>query len=113
MTLAPGPAANDIEHGVLRGNAASPAAPLVLLGLPQFAGRTFRGADPRLPQARPRLGRSAQLPCASACRRVPALFADTVGLDLTLHALSVQRLHAVEFWRQVVLALDAASGLLG
>ena len=46
-------AANDIEHGVLRGNAASPASPFVLLGLPQFAGRTFGKGDPRLPQVRP------------------------------------------------------------
>ena len=47
------PAANDIEHGVLRGNAASPASPFVLLGLPQFAGKTFGKGDPRLPQVRP------------------------------------------------------------
>jgi len=45
--------ANDIEHGVLRGNAASPASPFVLLGLPQLAGRTFKAGDPRLAQARP------------------------------------------------------------
>lgn len=46
-------AANDIEHGVLRGNAASPASPFVLLGLPQFAGKTFGKGDPRLLQVRP------------------------------------------------------------
>ncbi len=45
-----GRAANDIEHGVLRGNAASPASPFVLVGLPQLAGKTFRKGDPRLAQ---------------------------------------------------------------
>ncbi|KAK9842350.1 hypothetical protein WJX81_008014 [Elliptochloris bilobata] len=43
--------ANDVEHGVLRGNAASPASPFVLLGLPKFAGRTFGKGDPRMSQA--------------------------------------------------------------
>ncbi len=51
-----GRAANDIEHGVLRGNAASPASPFVLVGLPQLAGKTFRKGDPRLAQVEPRPG---------------------------------------------------------
>lgn len=38
---------NDIEHGVLRGNAASPAALLSLLGRPQWAPRQFPHGDPR------------------------------------------------------------------
>lgn len=39
---------NDIEHGVLRGNAPSPAALFSLLGKPQWAGHTFKKGDPRL-----------------------------------------------------------------
>ena len=39
---------NDIEHGVLRGNAPGPASLLVLLRLPrQWAGHTFAAGDPR------------------------------------------------------------------
>lgn len=39
--------ANDIEHGVLRANAANPAALASLLGKPQWAPRTFKEKDPR------------------------------------------------------------------
>lgn len=39
--------ANDIEHGILRGNAPSPASPWSLLGFPSLAKRTFRSSDPR------------------------------------------------------------------
>lgn len=38
----------DIEHGVLRSNSPSPAGPLVLLGLKQWAGPYFKDKDPRL-----------------------------------------------------------------
>ena len=39
---------NDMEHGVLRGNAASPAHPWSLLGRPQWAPPAFaKAADPR------------------------------------------------------------------
>lgn len=41
---------NDIEHGVLRGNKASPANPLSLIGLSQLAPLTFKRSDPRLAQ---------------------------------------------------------------
>jgi glutaredoxin len=40
--------ANDIEHGVLRGNAPSPASPLSLLGFGKWARKTFASDDPRL-----------------------------------------------------------------
>jgi len=43
---------NDIEHGVLRGNKASPANVLSLIGLSQFAPLTFKTGDPRLKQVR-------------------------------------------------------------
>ena len=39
--------ANDIEHGVLRGNKPSPASPFSLLGLSSLASPTFRSPDPR------------------------------------------------------------------
>ena len=38
---------NDIEHGVLRGNAPSPANVLSLLGFAKWAPKTFGGNDPR------------------------------------------------------------------
>ena len=38
---------NDIEHGVLRGNKASPASLLSLLRLPALAPRCFGRSDPR------------------------------------------------------------------
>lgn len=38
---------NDIEHGVLRGNAASPASIGVLLGKPSWSRPTFKEKDPR------------------------------------------------------------------
>ncbi len=38
---------NDIEHGVLRGNAPSPASIGVLLGRPRWASNTFKKKDPR------------------------------------------------------------------
>mmetsp|Transcript_869 Transcript_869/g.2685 ORF Transcript_869/g.2685 Transcript_869/m.2685 type:complete len:544 (+) Transcript_869:814-2445(+) len=38
---------NDIEHGVLRGNAPSPASIGVLLGKPSWARPTFKKGDPR------------------------------------------------------------------
>ncbi|KAL4422375.1 hypothetical protein ABPG75_008572 [Micractinium tetrahymenae] len=38
---------NDVEHGVLRGNAPSPASLFSLLGKPQWAGKTFKAGDPR------------------------------------------------------------------
>ncbi|KAK9830046.1 hypothetical protein WJX72_009394 [[Myrmecia] bisecta] len=38
---------NDIEHGVLRGNAPSPASIPVLVGKPQLAPATFKDNDPR------------------------------------------------------------------
>ena len=38
---------NDIEHGVLRGNAPSPASLGVLLGRPRWASNTFKKKDPR------------------------------------------------------------------
>ncbi|PSC73843.1 hypothetical protein C2E20_3010 [Micractinium conductrix] len=38
---------NDVEHGVLRGNAPSPASLFSLLGKPQWAGRTFKAGDQR------------------------------------------------------------------
>lgn len=38
---------NDIEHGVLRGNAPSPASLLSLLGLSRWAPATFGPGDPR------------------------------------------------------------------
>jgi glutaredoxin len=39
--------ANDVEHGVLRGNAPSPASPLALAGLGRWAPRTFCARDAR------------------------------------------------------------------
>lgn len=36
-----------MEHGVLRGNAPSPASLFALLGKPQWAGKTFKTSDPR------------------------------------------------------------------
>lgn len=40
--------ANDLEHGVLRGNAPSPASLALVLGLPRsWAGRSFKRGDPR------------------------------------------------------------------
>lgn len=39
---------NDVEHGVLRGNAPSPASLFALLGKPQWAGKTFKAGDPRV-----------------------------------------------------------------
>ena len=39
--------ANDIEHGLLRANAPSPAALASLAGYPNMAPRTFRAADAR------------------------------------------------------------------
>lgn len=38
---------NDIEHGVLRGNAPSPANLLSMIGLSSLAGKSFKGSDPR------------------------------------------------------------------
>ena len=38
---------NDVEHGVLRGNAASPASLWALLGRAAWAGKTFKRGDPR------------------------------------------------------------------
>jgi len=44
--------ANDVEHGVLRANAASPTSVGSLLGRPDWAGRQFKAGDPRLPLVR-------------------------------------------------------------
>ena len=44
--------ANDIEHGILRGNRPSPASPAVLIGRPQWAGGYFKQNDPRMQQVR-------------------------------------------------------------
>ena len=44
--------ANDIEHGILRGNRPSPASPAVLIGRPQWAGGYFKQHDPRMQQVR-------------------------------------------------------------
>lgn len=40
--------ANDIEHGLLRANAASPAALASLAGIPKMAPKTFKRTDPRI-----------------------------------------------------------------
>lgn len=39
--------ANDMEHGVLRGNRATPVNPWVLLGLPNLSSGYFKPSDPR------------------------------------------------------------------
>ncbi|KAL3162490.1 hypothetical protein ABBQ32_010153 [Trebouxia sp. C0010 RCD-2024] len=39
--------ANDMEHGVLRGNRPTPASPWVLLGVPQWSPGYFKATDPR------------------------------------------------------------------
>lgn len=39
--------ANDMEHGVLRGNKASPTNPWVLIGLPKFSSGYFKAEDAR------------------------------------------------------------------
>ena len=39
--------ADDIEHGILRGNASTPASPWNLIGLSSLAPPTFRASDPR------------------------------------------------------------------
>ncbi|KAL3141127.1 hypothetical protein ABBQ38_003478 [Trebouxia sp. C0009 RCD-2024] len=39
--------ANDMEHGVLRGNRPTPASPWVLLGVPQWSSGYFKATDPR------------------------------------------------------------------
>ena len=44
--------ANDIEHGVLRANAASPTSVGSLLGRPDWARGQFRANDRRLPLVR-------------------------------------------------------------
>ena len=44
--------ANDIEHGVLRANAASPTSVGSLLGRPDWARGQFKASDPRLPLVR-------------------------------------------------------------
>ena len=44
--------ANDLEHGILRGNRPSPASPAVLIGRPQWAGPYFKQKDPRMQQVR-------------------------------------------------------------
>lgn len=44
--------ANDIEHGVLRANAASPTSVGSLLGRPEWARGQFKTNDPRLPLVR-------------------------------------------------------------
>jgi hypothetical protein len=49
--------ANDIEHGVLRANAASPSSLGSLLGRPDWARGQFKAGDPRLALVR--------LPCWS------------------------------------------------
>ena len=46
--------ANDIEHGVLRSNAASPTSVGSLLGRPDWARGQFRAGDPRLALVRVR-----------------------------------------------------------
>ena len=51
--------ANDIEHGVLRANAASPSSLGSLLGRPDWASRQFKAGDPRLALVRDR----PALPC--------------------------------------------------
>ena len=45
--------ANDMEHGVLRGNRPSPASPWVLLGVPQWSPGYFKATDPRAAYVRP------------------------------------------------------------
>ena len=55
--------ANDIEHGILRGNRPSPASPAVLIGRPQWAGGYFKQNDPRMQQVRCSLVRV----CAACC----------------------------------------------
>mmetsp|Transcript_21685 Transcript_21685/g.41419 ORF Transcript_21685/g.41419 Transcript_21685/m.41419 type:complete len:599 (+) Transcript_21685:1-1797(+) len=39
--------ADDVEHGVLRSNATTPANPIALAGYPQYASATFSQQDPR------------------------------------------------------------------
>ena len=39
--------ANDMEHGVLRGNRPTPASPWVLLGVPNWSSGYFKSSDPR------------------------------------------------------------------
>jgi len=43
--------ADDVEHGVLRGNKPSPASLFAILGKPQWAGPIFKQGDPRAQQA--------------------------------------------------------------
>ena len=45
--------ANDMEHGVLRGNRPTPASPWVLLGVPQWSSGYFKATDPRVAYVRP------------------------------------------------------------
>lgn len=47
--------ANDMEHGVLRGNRPTPASPWVLLGVPQWSSGYFKATDPRAAYVRPPL----------------------------------------------------------
>ena len=44
--------ANDMEHGVLRGNRPTPASPWVLLGVPQWSSGYFKPSDPRAAHVR-------------------------------------------------------------
>jgi hypothetical protein len=43
--------ADDVEHGVLRGNKPSPASLFALIGKPHWAGPIFKEGDPRAAQA--------------------------------------------------------------
>ena len=60
----------DMEHGVLRGNAPSPAAIPVLLGQPQLAKPYFSQDDPRIKLVRLGL-------CGSPSCRVPMWYQGT------------------------------------
>ncbi len=44
--------ANDMEHGVLRGNRPTPASPWVLLGVPQWSSGYFKPSDPKAAHVR-------------------------------------------------------------
>ena len=83
---------NDIEHGVLRGNAPSPASLGVLLGRPRWASNTFKKKDPRARLVRDSHARRTDTHAGSRLRHLMHDHCDTHFPERWLHSQSVLRM---------------------
>lgn len=63
--------ANDIEHGILRGNKASPTNPWVLVGLPSLSSGYFKSDDARAALVSSPILLSVAVAVLSAVRSIP------------------------------------------